>query len=69
MSEQIQYFFCDPRKHTTCRKTACFLRAGSCSATTNPEYAFRDEDGKPFKYLSLTERLKMIRKSEEPPHD
>ncbi|MBP3573247.1 MAG: hypothetical protein J6J71_01415 [Prevotella sp.] len=57
---------CDPEKNTECKKTICFTNGGECSATTNPEAAITDENGKPIEEPALkVETLKTLRKEFE----
>lgn len=37
--EPVKAYKCDPKKHTGCKKTACFERGGPCELTLNPEFA------------------------------
>lgn len=54
MDEIKVLYECDPEKNTECRKIMCFTKAGGrgskcvCTATKNPEYAKKDQDGQPI---------------------
>ena len=51
---QRTYYKCDPEKNTECKKRGCALVkkrgriAGECEATSNPDFAKLNEDGKPI---------------------
>ena len=51
---QRTYYKCDPEKNTECRKTGCALIKkrgkvpGDCAATSNPDFAVLNEEGKPI---------------------
>jgi hypothetical protein len=51
-----QLYYCDPALNVQCGKTACKIcpqlgrLLNECEATSNPEYAIRDERGEPVKY-------------------
>ena len=51
---QKTFYKCDPEKNTECRKSRCALAkkrgriAGECEATSNPDFAMLNEDGKPI---------------------
>ena len=48
---------CDPDKNTECRKTSCYRRYKGwtrCKATSNPEYAVRDDNGAPIVEFVVT---------------
>ena len=50
---QTTYYKCDPEKNTECRKTGCALvqkrgrKSGECRATSKPECAVLNEEGRP----------------------
>ena len=53
--EQTTFYVCDPEKNKECKKTGCAhvtrrgkKTAGDCRATSNPEYAALDGEGKPI---------------------
>ena len=41
---------CDPEKNTECRKRGCAKekKAFRCKCTSNPDYAVKDNNGKPI---------------------
>ena len=52
---QRTYYVCDPEKNEECKKRGCAHAqkrgkkpAGDCRATSNPEYAALDGEGKPI---------------------
>ena len=54
--KQITYYKCDPEKNTECKKNGCNKGRGKskkafgwCKATSNPEYAVLNEEGRPIK--------------------
>ncbi len=52
---EITYYKCDPEKNKECKKRGCALvtargrRPGECEATSNPEFAVLNEEGRPVK--------------------
>ncbi len=38
---------CDEKKNTKCRKLHCHIKGGPCKATSCPEFAVLDLEGKP----------------------
>ena len=51
---QKTFYECDPEKNTECKKRGCALvkkrgvKAGECRATSKPECAALDEEGRPI---------------------
>ena len=51
---ETTYYRCDPEKNTECRKNGCALvkkrgkRPGECAATSNPDFAELNENGRPI---------------------
>ena len=51
---QTTFYRCDPEKNTECKKRGCALVkkrgkiSGECAATSNPDFAELNEDGKPI---------------------
>ena len=52
---QKTFYRCDPEKNTECKKRGCALTKGKkkvgpfrCEATSNPDYAALNEEGRPI---------------------
>lgn len=46
--EEPKLYYCDPAKHTKCKRNSCYKYGGMCRWTRYPEYAKTDKNSKPI---------------------